>query len=367
MTDPRIEKMAQVLTRYSLELKKGDLFRIDGAYLAEPLIKAVYREALLLGANPYTLVTVEGTQEIFYKNASEEQLKFVSEIDRISYEKLNANLTLWGDWNTKYLSNIDSKKIATFLGARRDLFNRRLERIAKHELSWCGTLYPTQANAQDAEMSLPDFEDFVFNGCLLDKPDPIKEWQKLSNNQANFIKELSKRKVFRVKALDTELTFNVEGRKWVNCDGHMNFPDGEIFTCPIEESVEGQIRYTFPAVYQGKEVEDVRLKFVKGKVIEAKASKGEEYLNSMLNTDPGARYVGEFSFGNNYGIQKFIKHTLFDEKIGGTIHIALGAALPEAGGKNKSGIHWDMVCDLRKGSEIYGDGELIYKDGKFLI
>jgi aminopeptidase len=367
MTDPRFEKMAKVLTHYSLELKKGDLFRIDGGYLTEPLIKAVYKEALLLGADPYTMISLEGISEILYKNATEEQLKFVSEIDRISYEKLNANLTLWGDWNTKYLSNVDSKKVATFLGARRDLFNRRLERIAKHELSWCGTLYPTQANAQDAEMSLPDFEDFVFNGCLLDKPDPIKEWQKLSNNQANFIKELSKRKVFRVKALDTELTFNVEGRKWVNCDGHMNFPDGEIFTCPIEESVEGQIRYTFPAVYQGKEVEDVRLKFVKGKVVEAKASKGEEYLNSMLNTDPGARYVGEFSFGNNYGIQRFIKHTLFDEKIGGTIHIALGATLPEAGGKNKSGIHWDMVCDLRKGSEIYGDDEIIYRDGKFLI
>jgi aminopeptidase len=367
MTDPRIEKMAKVLTRYSLELKKGDLFRIDGGYLTEPLIKAVYKEALLLGANPYTMVSLEGISEILYKNATEEQLKFVSEIDRISNQKLNANLTLWGDWNTKYLSNVDSKKVATFLGARRDLFNQRLERIAKHELSWCGTLYPTQANAQDAEMSLPDFEDFVFNGCLLDKPDPIKEWQKLSNNQANFIKELSKRKVFRVKAIDTDLTINTEGRKWVNCNGHMNFPDGEIFTCPIEESVEGHIRYTFPAVYQGKEVEDVRLKFVKGKVIGAKATKGEEYLNSMLNTDPGARYVGEFSFGNNYGIQRFIKHTLFDEKIGGTIHIALGATLPEAGGKNKSGIHWDMVCDLRKGSEVYGDNELIYRDGKFLI
>jgi aminopeptidase len=367
MTDPRIDKMAKVLCHYSLELKKGDLFRIDGGYLTEPLIKAVYKEALLSGANPYTLVALDGLAEILYKNGTEEQLKFVSEIDRISYEKLNANLTLWGDWNTKYLSNVDSKKVATFLGARRDLFNRRLERIAKHELNWCGTLYPTQANAQDAEMSLTDFEDFVFNGCLLDKPDPIKEWQKLSNNQANFIKELSKRKVFRVKALDTDLTINTEGRKWVNCDGHMNFPDGEIFTCPIEESVEGHIRYTFPAVYQGKEVEDVRLKFVKGKVTEARAAKGEGYLNSMLDTDPGARYVGEFSFGNNYGIQKFIKHTLFDEKIGGTIHIALGATLPEAGGKNKSGIHWDMVCDLRKNSEIYGDGELIYQNGKFLI
>jgi len=367
MTDPRIEKMAKVLTHYSLELKKGDLFRIDGGYLTEPLIKAVYKEALLLGTNPYTLVSLDGLSEILYKNATEEQLKFVSEIDRISYEKLNANLTLWGDWNTKYLSNVDSKKVATFLGARRDLFNQRLERIAKHELNWCGTLYPTQAHAQDAEMSLPDFEDFVFNGCLLDKPDPIKEWQKLSNNQANFIKELSKRKVFQVKTLDTELTINTEGRKWVNCDGHMNFPDGEIFTCPVEESVEGHIRYTFPAVYQGKEVEDVHLKFVKGKVIEAKATKGEEYLNSMLNTDSGARYVGEFSFGNNYGIQRFIKHTLFDEKIGGTMHIALGATLPEAGGKNKSGIHWDMVCDLRKGSEVYGDGVLIYRDGKFLI
>lgn len=367
MIDVRITKMAKVLTHYSLALKKGDLFRIDGNYLAEPLIKEVYREALLLGANPYTMVLIEGLREIFYKHASEEQLKFVSEIDRLTYEKLDAQLTLWGDWNTKYLSNVEPKKVAIYLGARRDLYNRRLERIARHELRWCGTLYPTQANAQDAEMSLTEFEDFVFTGCLLDKDDPIKEWEKLSLTQANFIQELAKYKRFRLKALDTDLTFNVEGRKWINCDGHMNFPDGEIFTCPIEESVEGYIRYTYPAIYQNKEVADVRLQFRQGKVVKAEAAKGEEYLNSILDTDAGARYVGEFSFGNNYGISRFIKHTLFDEKIGGTVHIALGASLPEAGGKNKSGIHWDMVCDLRNGGEIYGDGELIYRDGKFLI
>lgn len=367
MIDPRVEKMAKVLTQYSLTLKKGDLFRIDGSYLAEPLIKAVYKEALRLGANPYTMVSVEGLMEIFYKNASDDQLKFVSDIDRLSYEKLDANLTIWGEWNTKYLTNISSQRVATYLGTRKELFNRRLERIAKHELRWCGTLFPTQANAQDAEMSLTEFEDFVFSAALVDKSDPIKEWQRLSNEQATFIKELSKCRQFRIQALDTDLSFKVNGRKWVNCDGHMNFPDGEIFTCPIEESVEGTIRYTYPAVYQGKEVEDVSLRFVNGEVVQAHAAKGEEFLNSLLNTDAGAKYVGEFAFGNNYGIQRFIKHTLFDEKIGGTIHLALGAALPEAGGKNKSGIHWDMVCDLRKDGKIYGDGELIYQDGRFLI
>ncbi len=366
MADLRIEKLAKVLTHYSLELKKGDLFRIDGSYLAEPLIKEVYKEALLLGANPYTMISIEGLQEIFYKVASDDQLKFISEIDKLTYEKLDAHLTLWGEWNTKYLSGVDSRRVAIALGARKDLFNRRLERIAKHELKWCGTLFPNHANAQDAEMSLTEFEDFVFTACLLNQPDPVKEWQKLSNEQANLIKELSKCKQIRVKALDTDLTFEVEGRRWINCDGHMNFPDGEIFTCPIEESVQGSIRYTYPAVYLGKEVQDVQLKFLAGKVTEAKAGKGEEFLNSILNTDEGARYVGEFSFGNNYSIQRFIKHTLFDEKIGGTIHIALGASLPEAGGKNKSGIHWDMVCDLRTGGEVYGDGELIYRNGKFL-
>ncbi len=367
MIDPRIEKMAKVLTRYSLELKKGDLFRIDGSYLTEPLIKAVFKEALLLGANPYTMVTIEGLQEIFYKNASEEQLKFVSPIDWLTCEKLDAQLTLWGDWNTKYLTNVDAKRVAMYFGARKDLFNRRLERISRHELRWCGTLFPTQANAQDAEMSLSEFEDFVFTAGFLDRPDPIAEWQNLSRQQATLIEELSKKRQFRIKASDTDLTFEVQGRKWINCDGHLNFPDGEIFTSPIEESVEGSIRYTYPAVYQGKEVEDVRLQFEAGRVIKASAAKGEDFLKAMLDTDAGARYVGEFSFGNNYGIQRFIKHTLFDEKIGGTIHIALGASLPEAGGKNKSAIHWDMVCDLRKGSEVYADGELIYRDGKFLI
>lgn len=367
MTDPRIEKLAKVLTHYSLELKKGDFFRIDGPYLAEPLIRAVYKEAILIGAYPYTQITIDGLSEIFYRYGSEEQLKYISEIDRLAIEKLSALLTVWADWNTKSLTNADPKKMAIHQGARRELFNRLLERISTRDLRWCGTLFPNQASAQDAEMSLTEYEDFVFNAGLLDKEDPINEWQNVSKEQEKLADLLTKKKEIHIKGIDTDLTFSVEGRKWVNCNGQENFPDGEIFTSPIEDSAQGTIRYTFPAVYRGREVLDVRLTFEKGKVIKAQAAKGEEFLLSMIDMDEGARYIGEFSFGTNYGIQRFTKNTLFDEKIGGTIHIALGAALPESGGKNKSALHWDMVCDLRPEGEVYADGELIFKNGKFLI
>jgi aminopeptidase len=178
---------------------------------------------------------------------------------------------------------------------------------------------------------------------------------------------VGKLKTIRIVGLDTDLSFNVAGRKWINCDGHENFPDGEIFTGPIENSAEGKIRYTFPAVYGGKEVQDVRLTFKKGKVVEARAEKGEKFLHAMLDSDAGARYVGELAFGMNYGIRNFTKNTLFDEKIGGTLHIAVGASLPESGGKNKSSLHWDMVCDTRKGFVVYGDGKPVMKDGKWRL
>jgi aminopeptidase len=241
-----------------------------------------------------------------------------------------------------------------------------LEREAKGEVHWTGTLHPTQAFAQDAEMSLREFEDFVYKGCLVHEPDPIKAWKKISREQQRIVDWLNKARKIHVVGPDTDLKLEVTGRKWVNCDGHQNFPDGEVFTGPIEDSLNGHIRYTYPACIYGREVEDVRLQFKDGKVVKATAAKNEEFLLKMLETDKGARYVGEFSFGTNYGIQRFTKNTLFDEKIGGTIHLAVGKGFPESGSKNKSAIHWDMVCDLRDGGEVRVDGTLFLKDGKIL-
>jgi aminopeptidase len=215
-------------------------------------------------------------------------------------------------------------------------------------------------------MALAEYEDFVYGAGRLDRRDPVGEWKKVAARQARLCRFLGRRKTIRIVGRDTDLSFRVAGRKWINCDGRRNFPDGEVFTSPLEDSAEGRIRYSFPAVYSGKEVENVRLVFRAGKVVEARADKGEDLLRSMLDTDAGSRFVGELAFGTNYGVTRFTRNTLFDEKIGGTVHVALGAALPESGGRNRSGIHWDMVCDTRKGFTVYGDGKPIMKDGKWL-
>jgi aminopeptidase len=216
-------------------------------------------------------------------------------------------------------------------------------------------------------MSQREYEDFVFRAGLLHLPDPIGEWKKISERQQRLADFLNGAKEVRVIGKDTDLKVGVEGRRWINCDGHENFPDGEVFTGPIEDATEGTIRYSFPAVHHGRECHDIVLKFKAGKVVEARASKGEEFLLGMLEQDPGARVLGEFAIGTNFGIQQYTKNTLFDEKIGGTCHAAIGAAYPETGGKNDSGLHWDMVCDLRqKGCRIEVDGVVILEEGRFL-
>jgi aminopeptidase len=366
MRDPRIEKYADVLVNYCVTLKEGQLVQINGSHLAEPLIKEVYKKALLIGAYPFTRIILEGLDEIYFKHATEEQLKYVFPLRKYEIEKVQAVISIISPFNTKGLSNIDPKKQAIVHKANAPLFKKFLERERKKELSWVGCQYPTLASAQDANMSLVEYEDFVFTACKLDKKDPIAEWKKVSQYNANLIKYLETRKRIRIVAPDTDLTYEVAGRKWVNCDGSDNFPDGEVFTGPIEDSANGHIRFSFPAQYNGREVEDVRVEFKDGKVVKATAAKGEDFLNAMLDIDKGARFIGELAIGTNFEITNFTLNTLFDEKIGGTCHMAFGTGFPETGSKNVSGLHWDMVCDLRKNGELYGDGELFFKNGKFL-
>jgi aminopeptidase len=367
MADPRVETVAKILVDYSVDVQPNQLVRISGAPESAPLILAVYQQVLERGAHPFLEVGLEEAEELLYTCASDGQLDYVPPFRKNMIEQIDASIGIWADVNTKQLTNADPAKQSRRAVAMRPLSDRLLERAAKKELRWTGTLYPTQAFAQDAEMSLREFEDFVYKACLVHEPDPIKAWKKISEEQQRLVDWLNKAREIHVVGPDTDLKFEVTSRKWENCDGHENFPDGEIFTGPIEDSVNGHIRYTYPACHFGREVEDVRLQFKDGKVIKATAAKNEQFLLKMLETDEGARYVGEFAFGTNSGIQRFTKNTLFDEKIGGTIHLALGKGYPETGSKNKSAIHWDMVCDLRDGGEVRVDGTLFLKDGKILI
>jgi len=367
MTDPRVETVAKILVDYSAKVRPNQLVRIAGGSQGAPLILAVYQKVLERGAHPFLQVEPEEAEEVLYTYASDVQLDYVPPFMRDMIDQIDASIGIWTDVNTKQLTNADPAKQSRRSVAMRPLSDRLLERAAKKELRWSGTIHPVQAFAQDAEMSLREFEDFVYKGCLVHEPDPIKAWKTVSKKQQRLVNWLNKARKIHVVGPDTDLKLEVTGRKWINCDGHENFPDGEIFTGPIEDSMNGHIRYTYPACYFGREVEDVRLNFKNGRVIKATAAKNEEFLLEMLKADKGARYVGEFAFGTNSGIQRFTKNILFDEKIGGTIHLALGKGYPESGSKNKSAIHWDMVCDLRKGGEVRVDGTLFLKDGKILV
>jgi len=367
MADPRVETVAKILVDYSVEVKPNQLVWITAGTEGTPLILAIYQRVLERGAHPFLRVEPEEAEELFYAYASNAQLDYMPLFMMEMVEQIDVNIGLWTDVNTKQLTNADPAKQTRRAVARRPFADRFLERAANKELRWTGTLYPTQAFAQDAEMSLREFEDFVYKACLVHEPDPINAWKKVSKEQQRMTDWLNKAKQIHVVSPDTDLKLEVTGREWINCDGHENFPDGEIFTGPIEKSVNGHIRYTYPACLHGREVEDVRLQFKDGKVVKATAAKNEQFLLKMLESDEGAKYVGEFAFGTNFGIQRFTKNTLFDEKIGGTIHIALGKGYPESGSKNKSAIHWDMVCDLRDGGEVRVDGTLFLKDGKILV
>jgi aminopeptidase len=233
-------------------------------------------------------------------------------------------------------------------------------------MKWTGTQYPCQSAAQDAEMSLEEYEDFVFNAGLLNHADPVAEWKKVSERQQRLVDFLNGKSDYHVVAANgTDVRMSVAGHTWINCDGHENFPDGEVFTGPLIDSVNGQINFSFPAVHHGRECDGVRLTFRDGKVVNASATKGEDFLISMLDTDAGSRFLGECAIGTNYGITRYTRNTLFDEKIGGTVHFALGAGYPETGNKNQSGLHWDMVVDLRGGGFAEIDGQKVSENGKF--
>lgn len=366
MRDPRLEKLADVLVNYSVGVKKDQLVRITGAPVSLPLVMAIYRKVLEAGGHPFLRMAPEEAQENFLKIASEEQLKFLNPINLFEIEKIDCSIGIWADENTRSLTNVDPKRVGMSQAARKPIMEIFLKRAADKKLRWCGTQFPTQASAQDAEMSLAEYENFVFGAGLLDLENPVAGWKKMSEGQQRLADLLNGKSDYRVKADNgTDVRMSVAGRRWINCDGHENFPDGEVFTGPVLDSVNGVICFSFPAVHHGREVQDVRLTFKDGKVVDASASKGEAFLISMLDTDAGSRLLGECAIGTNYHIRQYTRNTLFDEKIGGTVHFAVGAGYPETGNTNQSGLHWDMVVDLRKGGFIEIDGIRISENGQF--
>ena len=371
MHDPRLDQLARVLVNYSVAVKPGELVFISGPVASEPALAAVYRAVLRAGGHPWVRLTSGLCQEIHLKHGSDEQLRHTSPFDKYTMKKCNVRIVFLGEENTRALSNVDPARQALASKARKPIFTMFLKRTAlpaRHprHVRWVGTQYPTNAHAQDAEMSLAEYADFVFNAGRLNERSPVAAWKKLSTAQQRLVDFLNKGKEMRLRAPGgTDVRLGIRGRRWINCNGRMNFPDGEVFTGPHEDATEGTVHFTYPAVTGGREVTGVRLTFKAGKVVDASAAKNEAFLIKMLDQDKGARVLGELALGTNYGIRKFTRNVLFDEKIGGTFHLAVGASLPESGGKNQSGLHWDMVCDLHKGGLVEMDGKVISRNGKF--
>ncbi|MDH5605543.1 MAG: aminopeptidase [Anaerolineae bacterium] len=367
MTDPRLKKLAEILVHYSCTIKKGDKVVIASDLVGEPLVQEVFAETIRAGGNPIVSYSTGAMMETFYKEASQEQLEWISPTTLYMFEDADAFFSLRASDNSRVLSNVDPEKQALAAKARTDIRKIYKERSASGALRWVIAQFPCQAHAQDADMSLTDYEDFVYSACFAGHDDPVGEWNKLHAMQETLINWLKGKKEITLKSSNADLRLSIDGRSFINSAGKNNMPSGEIFTSPVEDSINGWVNFSYPAVRVGREVNGIRLEIKDGKVQKASATKNEEYLLSQLAVDEGASYFGEWAIGTNYGIKQFTKNILFDEKIGGSFHMAVGSGFSEAGGKNDSAIHWDMICDIQKDSEIRVDGDLFYKDGQFQI
>lgn len=360
------DKWAELLVNYSLNLQPGETLLIETTPLSQELCLLIYKEAIKAGAHPYISLELPGAKEIFLENASDPQLIYVNPIHKFMYENFDARVYILAPANTRSLSNIDPIRIQTANKAFMDKAKNLLySRIASQQLKWCYTSFPTQALAQEADMGIEEYKRFVFESCKLLESDTKKSWEQLSQKQEKLCEWLKGKSTVTLHGPNIDLKMSIKNRLFLNDDGRQNFPGGEIYTSPIENSTNGWVRFSYPAIFENHEIIDVELWFENGKVIREKASKGQAFLTELLNTDVGSRIVGELGIGTNYGIKRFTKNMLYDEKIGGTIHVAVGHGFPEVGGTNVSAIHWDMLCDMSEG-EILVDGEVFYKNGKFV-
>jgi aminopeptidase len=367
MKDPRIDGLARVIVDYSLELGEGQSFFISSGVAAEPLVQALYEEALRAGANPVLDLSLEGTQSAFYELAGDAQIDWVPPTQQWAFDHADARMRVLSDTNVRELSNVPPEKQTRRQKAMHPYMQKMMERSAAGDLRWNVTLFPTNAYAAAAGMSLREYEDFYYRACLCDQPDPVAAWEAAAAETYRLAEWIEGREEVHIEGPGTDLRMSVAGRTFKPADGKYNMPDGEFFTGPVEDSAEGEISFHLPATYAGREVAGVRFRFAGGKVVDASAERGEEFLLEMLDTDDGARRLGELGIGTNFGISAGTGEILLDEKIGGTVHLAVGESYPETGGVTESAIHWDMICDLRQGGSITVDGELLQKDGRFVV
>ena len=375
MADQRIKNLARTLVNYCVEVREKDIVGIIAQPLATPLIQEVVREVLRGGGYPYLLpykvplpmLGYEGLDKIFFEEANDDQLKHLNRYWEILNNDFDVRIFIQSEFSTQSIKDIDPERLKIHKMANKPINDTYFERMSTGDLRRVSTLFPTQAYADDAGMSLNDFEDYVYSVTFSDTDDPVGEWKKMREEQQHLVDWLKGKKEVQVRGPHADLSLSIEGRTFINSDGKQNMPSGEIFTGPVEDSVNGWVRFTHPSILTGKEVNGVELHFEDGKVVKASAEKNEDFLLSRLDMDQGSRYLGEFAIGTNYKINRFIKKILFDEKIGGTIHMALGQGYPITGSLNKSAIHWDMICDMRDGGQIIVDDELFYDSGKFII
>ena len=360
-------KMAKVITEYSTQIKPGDLVALTCSTLGAPLVEAMYEAVLECGVNPLVMLNQPGLGELFYRIASDEQLEFVNPVFETVAHNADVYMVLDAAANTKSMTGVDPAKMIKSQQANQKVYEVFYGRINSGDLRYMYTLWPTHASAQQAEMGLLAYTEFVYKACALDQADPVAYWSVFRDRQTRLADWLKGKKHAEVRGPGIDLTFDFGDRSWVSCHGELNFPDGEIYTCPVEESVNGHVAFSYPSIYNGTEVSGIRLTFKEGKAIEASADKGEQHLLAQLDLDAGARFLGEFAIGTNTFVQQYTGNTLFDEKIGGTIHMALGNAVPDAGGKNQSMVHWDIVHGMQNGGEILIDGDVFYRSGQFMV
>jgi len=367
MRDQRADALAQILVRYSTRVEPGDVCVIQSTTEAEPLVQAIYEEVLRAGGLPIMQLSTEGAAPAFYELADERQLEWIPPTATWAAENADVRIAVMADANARALSQVDPKRQAIAQKARKPLMETSMKRAAEGSYRWSLTLFPTHAYASDAGMSLDAYEDFYYKACLATDAEPLTAWQRQSDEVKRLAAWMEGKQEVHITAPGTDITLGVADRRFIPCVGEHNMPDGEFFTGPIEDSVNGEIAFSFPAMYGGREVAGVRFKFQDGRVVDASAERGEDFLIEMLDTDDGARRLGELGIVTNYVISTGTKEILLDEKIGGTVHMAIGMSYPETGGVNDSAVHWDMVCDLRQGGAITVDGTEIQRDGKFVI
>lgn len=367
MSDLRRKRLANLLVNYSTTVQPGDWVGILGEFSSLPILRDVYEAVIDAGGHPSLLIDDSRMQRYLLRHASDEQMKWIDPGLKLYTEQADVYIRVGAPRNTRAMSSISAGRIREQRAAQSEILQTRLERSARGEFRWVGALYPTQASAQEANMSLEEYEDFVYGACFCDADDPAAEWRKLSEMQQHKVDYLLGKERIALRGPNIDLELSIAGRAFINSDGKRNMPSGEIFTGPVEDSVNGWVRFSYPAIVGGRAVSGIELRFVDGKVTEASAEQNEDLLHAQLDTDAGARYLGEFAIGTNFGINQFTGMILYDEKIGGTVHMAVGMGYPETGSQNKSAVHWDMICDMRADSEIRVDGELFYKDGAFVI